>query len=142
MKTVSLACLTLLMGGATFTIANATPPEPIPQTMPDRPSHDQGSADASNQEAAAQANARQTAVDDANASQQAANQAQYDQDMAAYREALRANHREAMADARHYDHQQRAYADAMRDWRRQVYACKHGSMAACNAPSPNPADYW
>jgi hypothetical protein len=77
-----------------------------------------------------------------NAELQASAEAQYAADLAAYRDALRAHHREVVRDARVADRQERAYADAMRDWRRQVYACKHGSTRACNAPSPNPADYW
>ena len=67
---------------------------------------------------------------------------QYSRDMAAYRQALRARRHVANADMRRYDRQQRAYADAMRDWRRQSYACHHGSRRACRAPTPNPANYW
>ena len=72
----------------------------------------------------------------------AVDQAQYSQDMAAYRDALRARHHAINADARVYDHQQRAYADAMADWRAQVYACKRGHNRACELPTPDPADYW
>ena len=68
-------------------------------------------------------------------------QAQYARDMADYRASLRARRHLANADMRRYDRQQRAYADAMADWRAQVYACRHGSNRACNAPTPNPADY-
>lgn len=71
-----------------------------------------------------------------------ARQQGYAEDMAAYRAALRAHHRAASRDQRVYDRQQRAYADAMAAWRRQVYACHHGSHRACNAPTPNPANYW
>lgn len=72
----------------------------------------------------------------------AALQGSYDQDMASYRAAVMANHRVAANDARVYAHQQRAYADAMVAWRAQVDACHKGHPAACNAPSPNPADFW
>ena len=81
---------------------------------------------------------RQNAIADQNEDSVASYQA----DMAAYRDAVRAQHHESMRDQRHYDHQQRAYADAMRAWRHQVWACKHGSNAACNAPSPDPAAFW
>jgi hypothetical protein len=69
-------------------------------------------------------------------------QAQYQSDMAAYEQSLEANHRAARRDQAHYDHQRRAYADAMAAWRDQVYACHHGSDRACNAPTPNPADFY
>lgn len=72
----------------------------------------------------------------------AAVQGSYDQDMASYRAAVMANHRVAARDARVYAHQQRAYADAMVAWRAQADACHRGHPAACNAPSPNPADFW
>jgi hypothetical protein len=67
---------------------------------------------------------------------------QYQQDMSAYRAALRAHHHAVNANARVYDHQQRAYADAMAAWRMQVRACHHGHTRACNAPAPDPANYW
>jgi len=69
-------------------------------------------------------------------------QAQYDADRAAYMDAL-VKHDSAVnrTDAR-YVRQQRAYADAMRAWRAQVWACKHGHPRACDAPTPNPADFY
>ena len=69
-------------------------------------------------------------------------QAQYQSDLAAYQQSLEANHRAAQRDQAHYDHQRRAYADAMAAWRHQVYACHHGSNRACDAPTPNPADFY
>ena len=69
-------------------------------------------------------------------------QAQYQSDLAAYQQALDANHRSAQRDQAHYEHQRRAYADAMAAWRRQVWACHHGSNRACDAPTPNPADFY
>lgn len=77
----------------------------------------------------------------AEASMNAEQKDQYAKDMAAYVDALRAQHRAELADVRQYDRQQRAYADAMFDWRVQVGACHHGNKRACNAPTPNPADY-
>jgi hypothetical protein len=76
------------------------------------------------------------------ADQNDASQAQYNSDMAAYRAAVDQQHRDSMRDQAHYAHQQRAYADAMRAWRHQTWACNHGSNAACNAPTPDPAAYW
>lgn len=67
---------------------------------------------------------------------------QYAKDMVSYREAVRAQHRAQAADDRAYDRQQRAYARAMFDWRVQVADCKRGVKAACNAPTPDPANYW
>jgi Skp family chaperone for outer membrane proteins len=94
-------------------------------------------AQSANAEAAAQA-AAPTPADAINA----ANQAQYQSDLAAYEQSLRASHHEAVRDQMHYQHQRRAYADAMAAWRHQVYACDHGSTRACNAPTPNPADFY
>jgi hypothetical protein len=76
------------------------------------------------------------------ADQNADSVAQYNDDMAAYRTAVQAQHRDSMHDAAHYAHQQRAYADAMRAWRHQVRACNRGSNAACRAPTPDPAQFW
>lgn len=68
--------------------------------------------------------------------------AQYAADMALYREAVVAHRQAVRRDQRRYDRQQRAYADAMAAWRAQVAACKAGSNAACNAPSPDPANFY
>ena len=85
------------------------------------------------------------ANNDANAAtiaQYQESQAQYDADRAAYMDAL-IKHDSAVnrTDAR-YVRQQAAYADAMRAWRAQVWACKHGRQRACDAPPPNPADFY
>lgn len=93
--------------------------------------------DAANRTALNESTAQTTAQADA----QQADAAQYAADVEAYRRAMRAHHRQIARDDARYARQERAYADAMVDWRRQVYACKHGSNAACNAPTPNPADY-
>jgi hypothetical protein len=97
----------------------------------------QSSTQAANEAAAAQA-AAPTTADITNADAQA----QYQTDLAAYGQSLRANHHEAVRDQVHYEHQRAAYADAMAAWRQQVYACRHGSNRACNAPTPNPADFY
>lgn len=97
----------------------------------------QTTTQAANTDAATQA-AAPTVADAVNADAQA----QYQSDMTAYEQSLRANHHEAVRDQVHYEHQRAAYADAMAAWRHQVYACKHGSNRACNAPSPNPADFY
>ena len=98
----------------------------------------QSGVPAANNEVAAQA-----AAAPSNAEQTAAElQAQYQSDLAAYQQALDANHRSAQRDQAHYDHQRRAYADAMAAWRHQVWACHHGSNRACDAPTPNPADFY
>jgi hypothetical protein len=63
--------------------------------------------------------------------------AQYDADLAAYGRAVVRNDRQRAQ----YRSQQRAYADAMGAWRMQVAACQDGNKAACDAPSPRPADF-
>jgi len=138
MKTKSIAlALALLCGGAAAT-AQTTP------AAPSGAENDVNSPDvaAANRAVAAEAATRENAVAAVNAENQATAEAQYAADLAAYRNAVRAHNREVARDTRIAERQERAYADAMRDWRRQVYACKHGSTRACNAPSPNPADYW
>jgi len=77
-----------------------------------------------------------------NQASNAANQAQYQSDVSAYDAAMQAHgHAVARQDA-HYAHQQQAYADAMEAWRIQTAACKRGHDRACNAPTPDPADYY
>lgn len=68
--------------------------------------------------------------------------ARYEEDRAAYLTALRSHNREAAMDAHIYDRQQRAYADAMFAWRVQVEDCRRGIRKACNAPTPDPANFW
>ncbi|RZM34450.1 MAG: hypothetical protein EOP67_16985 [Sphingomonas sp.] len=68
----------------------------------------------------------------------AEDQARYAADVAAYHAALREHGRDVAVSAR----QERAYAMAMADWRAQVDACDRGRRRACEAPAPNPADYW
>jgi hypothetical protein len=72
----------------------------------------------------------------------AADQARYQEDRAAYIAALRARHHDAVVTAEINERQERAYADAMYAWRVQVADCKHGRRAACNAPTPDPANFW
>jgi len=77
-----------------------------------------------------------------NQASNAASQAQYQSDVAAYDAAMQAHgHAVARQDV-HYAHQQQAYADAMEAWRVQTAACKHGHQRACNAPTPDPADFY
>lgn len=86
--------------------------------------------------------AQSQASTDAAAASAGANQAQYAADRAAYMDAL-VHHDRAVnrTDAR-YLRQQNAYADAMAAWRAQADACRHGHPRACNAPTPNPADFY
>lgn len=91
---------------------------------------------ATNAAVAAQTAARPTVVIPPEA------QAQYQEDIAAYRAALRQHRRTVRADEAFYDRQQRAYADAMFAWRVQVADCKSGITAACNAPAPDPAEFF
>lgn len=139
MRTASLVIIAALMGVAGTASAQTTPSNPAPTGSADPipPPNTPGVA-AANDSVAAQSAARSDAVTTSNAEAQA----QYAEDMAAYRASLVTHRRAAVADARLYDRQQRAYADAMAAWRHQVYACKHGSNAACKAPPPDPADFW
>lgn len=68
----------------------------------------------------------------------ATNRAQHAADMAAYDAAMRDHVRKSARYAR----QQRAYADAMAAWRIQVAACEKGKSVACNAPAPDPANFY
>ena len=69
-------------------------------------------------------------------------EAQYANDMQSYANSLSANGQTTARDQARYDNQRRAYADAMFAWRLQVKACERGHVKACNAPTPNPADYY
>lgn len=95
-------------------------------------------AAAANNAVSDQAAARQGDIATGNAEAQG----QYAADMAAYRDALVAQHHAANHDQRVYEHQQRAYADAMAAWRHQTWACHHGHNDACRAPTPDPAAFW
>lgn len=89
--------------------------------------------------------AANNAVAAASANQIATNakdEAQYAADMAAYRTELAAHDATLAADAAFAARQERAYADAMTAWRIQVNDCRRGVRAACEAPTPRPADYW
>ncbi len=77
-----------------------------------------------------------------NQASNAANQAQYQQDVASYNAAMHAHGHQVASQDAHYAHQQHAYADAMEAWRIQTAACKRGHDRACNAPTPDPADYY
>lgn len=90
------------------------------------------------------ANANMTAAEQAaqQANMNAGERARYEEDRAAYLSALRSHNRNAAMDERIYNRQQQAYADAMYAWRIQVADCKRGSQRACNAPTPDPANFW
>ncbi len=72
----------------------------------------------------------------------AANQAQYQSDLSAYNDAMRAHGHQVASQDVHYAHQQQAYAEAMEAWRIQDAACKRGHQRACSAPSPDPANFY
>ncbi len=69
-------------------------------------------------------------------------QNQYELDRAAFRAEVATRHAKIVDDQMAYARQQAAYADAMAAWRRQSDACKAGSMAACKARTPVPADFY
>ncbi len=86
----------------------------------------------------ANANANVAGAIAATATVNANNAAQYDSDLANYDAAMRAHGRATVRYAR----QKRAYADAMAAWRVQVAACQSGHQVACNAPAPDPANFY
>ncbi|MFS0736275.1 hypothetical protein ABC347_04415 [Sphingomonas sp. 1P06PA] len=69
-------------------------------------------------------------------------EAQYEADREAYADALAANDAQRRRGDRRYARQQAAYAQAMADWRLQVIDCEDGVRAACDAPTPDPRDYF
>lgn len=77
-----------------------------------------------------------------NAEINAAQQEQYAADMAAYRSKVVENRITVAQDEHRYVRQQRAYADAMAAWRVQARECQKGKRAACNAPPPDPANFY
>ncbi len=88
------------------------------------------------------ANAGVSGMIQQNQASNAAGQAQYQSDLAAYDAAMQAHgHAVARQDV-HYAHQQQAYASAMEAWRVQTAACKRGHQRACDAPTPDPADFY
>jgi hypothetical protein len=88
------------------------------------------------------ANQAAQARDAANTGVPADAQAAYDYDMANYLTALRARDATAAGNEAQYRAKQRAYADAMRAWRVQVWDCNRGIIAACRAPTPDPAAFY
>jgi hypothetical protein len=88
------------------------------------------------------ANQAAVARDAANTGVTASAQAAYDYDMQVYLDGLRARDATAAANEAQYRAKQRAYADAMRSWRIQVYDCNRGIIAACRAPTPDPAAFY
>lgn len=138
---LSLALGTALVLAAPA-VAQTNPADQASAPLPYDPGHDSNTprsnaiaaetapgVAAANQEVAAQAQA--TGV----------NSPQYQQDLAAYRAALRARHRTIAVDAAIQEQREGAYAQAMADWRAQVAACERGHNAMCKLPTPDPQDY-
>jgi hypothetical protein len=142
----------LLSGGALLAAAASLMSPALAQTDPHQPVND-GSAASSmtvppGQVAPGQdpgtssANAGVNASIQAVHSQNAASQAQYQADLASYDAAMRAHGRAVARQDDHYGRQQSAYAQAMEAWRVQDAACRRGHQRACDAPAPDPADYY
>ena len=150
MSRVSFA---LCAGAALMVAAAAANPAMSAQTDPHQPTND-GSAASSMTVPPGQvapgadpgttsANGTVNGAIAANQMSNAANQGQYALDRAAYDKAMREHGRQVASQDARYMHQQQAYADAMETWRANKYACeKKGHISACNAPTPDPADYY
>lgn len=108
----------------------------------DKPSARTDAINAPNQAERAAANAEVATRPPSRTEMSPEAQAQYDADMADYLGALRARRQIAAADERLYERRQRAFADAMYVWRLQVADCRAGRREACDAPSPDPADFF
>lgn len=137
----------MLLGAALIAapVCAQTSPNPADQPstpLPYDPGHDSTSA---RSDAIAAETAPGTAAANAEVAARASatpvDTAQYQQDLAAYRAALRARRATIATDAAVQEQRERAYAMAMADWRAQVIACRRGSTRACDMPSPVPADY-
>lgn len=142
----------LLSGGALLAAAASLMAPAFAQTDPNQPAND-GSAASSQTVPPGQiapgqdpgTSALNNKVDSSIRSTKvvnAANQAQYDSDLAAYDDAMRAHGRAVARQDAHYAQQQRAYAEAMEAWRVQAAACRRGHQKACDAPAPDPANYY
>ena len=124
-------------------VAQTAPPPGSAQDLYQKGLEDKGSPNMPpNSPYTTRLNSGVVAAHDARTSTGMSDQAQYNADRQAYMDAL-ARHDAAVdrTDAR-YIRQQGAYADAMTAWRGQVRACKKGYKRACNAPTPNPADFY
>jgi hypothetical protein len=151
MKSTFLAAAALL-AFASPAVAQTTPPPAADPGAPrtpleqdrgyDKPSPRTDAINAPNEAARAAANAEVAARPPSRTTMSVEAQAQYDADLTAYIEALRAQRRIVAADERLYDRRQRAYADAMHAWRVQATDCRAGHRIACDAPSPRPADFF
>ena len=142
-----------ILAGAAFMAATAMiNPAALAQTDPNQPAND-GSAASSMTVPPGQvapgvdpgthmANGTVQGGIQATQDQNAASQAQYQQDLASYDAAMQAHGHAIARQDTHYARQQQAYANAMEAWRRQDYACRHGSNRACNSPAPDPANYY
>ena len=122
--------------------AGRTPQEEYQRGYATPPMPNQAAVDAQSRPAVAALNNQVAAGQAADAAQADVTRAQYDADRAAYMDALaRHDARVDRSEAR-WRRQQNAYADAMSVWRAQVAACKRGNRRACDAPTPNPADFY
>lgn len=119
-----------------------TPRTPLPADRGyDKPQVRTEAINAPNRDEVAAANSTTSGSSVNTAAIQADLQAQYNADMAAWLDGMRARDARIAANASQYDRQQRAYADAMYVWRMQVRDCERGYQFACNRPTPNPADF-
>ena len=120
------------------------PVTPLPQDRgDDKPSARVDAINAPNRAELANANSTANVASVQNQGSVNANaQAVYDMDMANYMTALRAHDARSAANDALYAAKRRAYAEAMHAWRVQVYDCSRGVMAACRAPTPDPAAFY
>ncbi len=141
-----LCAAALVVAAPAFAQATVPNPSPAPEAPVDRGyDKDTPKSQAINAQEAPVTRALNNTVDQAttvDAVGAQMDQQQYQEDLAAYHDAVMANHADAMKDQRRFDRQQRAYADAMAQWRAQTDACNKGKLKACKLPTPNPADYY
>ncbi|HTI31455.1 MAG TPA: hypothetical protein VL405_04935 [Sphingomonas sp.] len=146
-RTILLALLLAAPAMAQQSQDPAVPRAPLPEDRGyDKP---QARTDAINAPNRPELDATNRAVNQAAQARDAANvgvtasaQAAYDYDMANYLATLRAHDATAANNEAKYAAKQRAYADAMRAWRVQVWDCNRGIIAACRAPTPDPAAFY
>lgn len=145
--TLAAALLSTAAIAQTQSADPGTPRTPLPEDRGyDKPqarteainAPNRGELAAANAHGADQANANRAA----DAAENAANQAAYDYDMSIYLDRLRARDAKAATNEATYARNQRAYAEAMHAWRVQVYDCNRGIIAACRAPTPDPANFF
>jgi hypothetical protein len=114
---------------------------PLPGSLPSQdqpPAQPTARVAAANGVVAAQADARTLSVAEINQDRAAAMTA----DRAAYRAAVMAHAATLIDNQVRYEQQEAAYADAMWAWRQQVRACKRGNSRVCNQPVPSYDAYY